>query len=703
MNRRNKALNFLILIAVISTSLNSVLPVKVLGAEEKVERVTKENTIKDVTKDITKDNKIDETLKEDKEALEQELKISVLSDIHYFSTSMIKDCDDFTTAKNRDRKLLEESSAILDSAFAKVKAESPDVLLITGDLTKDGEKLGHMEVAYKLKKLQEEFKEEGKELKIYVVNGNHDINNSDAEDFSSGKAVKALKTTPADFINIYKDFTFNEASAIFTPSNGEAGSLSYVVSPKEGYTFIGVDSCKYSSDSTSSGKNEHETDGAVSEELKDWIIEQASIAKEKGDTVILLQHHGIVPHFDEEPEILSEYLVDNYEAISKTYADAGIKYVFTGHMHSNDISKLTTEAGNDIYDIETGSAVTYPCPIRSVDFIREKEEDKVKESAKINSDLINNLNYIDKDTGKSIDNLKEYSYKNCIKPGFFITNAQDFVNSYLEQVKNLGGLKNYLSSKLGKDVGDYVIDSIKKTLPNDSQNALNIDGKAKVYYDALNARIVIKGVSFYSSGTLYITNDAIKKEIVDSMLSQMDTKILNNTDYVNTKVVPVVNDILNTKINCGNTGDKTISDLFNYVYLSNLAGNETTTSWVEAAAQNFKNTNNVNILLNVLSKDISSIVSENASNLTYDADKIVSKGSGLTSMIMRQVVVNMLGCNLQDIINLGKINVNDKVNGAMNIFINESKKEYYGNLAYRVIESMTIDTNYIEDNDTLIQ
>ena len=46
MNRRNKALNFLILIAVISTSLNSVLPVKVLGAEEKVERVTKENTIK---------------------------------------------------------------------------------------------------------------------------------------------------------------------------------------------------------------------------------------------------------------------------------------------------------------------------------------------------------------------------------------------------------------------------------------------------------------------------------------------------------------------------------------------------------------------------------------------------------------------------------------------------------------------------------
>ena len=154
MNRRNKALNFLILIAVISTSFNSVLHFKVLGAEEKVERVTKENTIKDVTKD----NKIDETLKEDKEALEQELKISVLSDIHYFSTSMIKDCDDFTTAKNRDRKLLEESSAILDGAFAKVKAESPDVLLITGDLTKDGEKLGHMEVAYKLKKLQEEKK-----------------------------------------------------------------------------------------------------------------------------------------------------------------------------------------------------------------------------------------------------------------------------------------------------------------------------------------------------------------------------------------------------------------------------------------------------------------------------------------------------------------------------------------------------------------
>ena len=42
------------------------------------------------------------------------LKIATLSDTHYLSPTMIKDTEDYTTHLNSDRKMFNESSAILD-------------------------------------------------------------------------------------------------------------------------------------------------------------------------------------------------------------------------------------------------------------------------------------------------------------------------------------------------------------------------------------------------------------------------------------------------------------------------------------------------------------------------------------------------------------------------------------------------------------
>ena len=57
-----------------------------------------------------------------------------------------------------------------------------------------------------------------------------------------------------------------------------------------------------------------------------------------------------------------------------------MQYVFTGHMHANDIASITTENGNTLYDIETGSVVTYPSPARSVTITRTIENGVVKEN-----------------------------------------------------------------------------------------------------------------------------------------------------------------------------------------------------------------------------------------------------------------------------------------------------------------------------------
>ena len=361
------------------------------------------------------------------------LRIAVMSDLHYLSPDMIADTEDFEHALNSDRKLLKESSAILNEMFERVRADKPDILLVSGDLTKDGEQECHAALAKQLQQLQQDIPG----LKIYVINGNHDIRNYNAKNFNTadGKAVLATRTEPEDFKRIY-DFVYSDPTVIatFTPAEGnKAGGLSYVARPVEGLTVIAMDTCRYSSDNTSIGDDEHETSGAISADLEKWVIEQTTAAKARGDLVIGLEHHGLVPHFDVQPTILPMYLVNGYERIAQEYADAGMSVVFTGHMHAVDIAAMTTAAGNTFYDIETGSALTYPCPVRFVDLRRSTVGGETNTYMSVSTKThIGPIHYTDPATGVAyvIDDLTEYAREFGFTTDMLKTVAGDFVKSF---------------------------------------------------------------------------------------------------------------------------------------------------------------------------------------------------------------------------------------------------------------------------------
>ena len=358
------------------------------------------------------------------------LRIAVMSDLHYLSPDMIADTEDFEHAFNSDRKLLKESSSVLHEMLERVRADKPDILLVSGDLTKDGEQECHAALA---KQLQQDIPG----LKIYVINGNHDIRNYNAKNFNTadGKAVPATRTEPEDFKQIY-DFVYSDPTVIatFTPAEGnKAGGLSYVARPVEGLTVIAMDTCRYSSDNTSNGDDEHETSGAISADLEKWVIEQTAAAKARGDLVIGLEHHGLVPHFDVQPTILPMYLVNGYERIAQEYADAGMSVVFTGHMHAVDIAAMTTAAGNTFYDIETGSALTYPCPIRFVDLRRSTVGGETNTYMSVSTKThIGPIHYTDPATGVAyvIDDLTEYAREFGFTTDMLKTVAGDFIKSF---------------------------------------------------------------------------------------------------------------------------------------------------------------------------------------------------------------------------------------------------------------------------------
>lgn len=361
------------------------------------------------------------------------LRIAVMSDLHYLSPDMIADTEDFEHAFNSDRKLLKESSSVLREMLERVRADKPDILLVSGDLTKDGEQECHAALAKQLQQLQQDVPG----LKIYVINGNHDIRNYNAKNFNTadGKAVPATRTEPEDFKQIY-DFVYSDPTvlATFTPAEGnKAGGLSYVARPVEGLTVIAMDTCRYSSDNTSIGDDEHETSGAISADLEKWVIEQTAAAKARGDLVIGLEHHGLVPHFDVQPTILPMYLVNGYERIAQEYADAGMSVVFTGHMHAVDIAAMTTKAGNTFYDIETGSALTYPCPVRFVDLRRSTVGGETNTYMSVSTKThIGPIHYTDPATGVAyvIDDLTEYAREFGFTTAMLKTVAGDFVKSF---------------------------------------------------------------------------------------------------------------------------------------------------------------------------------------------------------------------------------------------------------------------------------
>ena len=525
---------------------------------------------------------------------EESLKIASLSDTHYLSPTLIKDTTDFTEHLNSDRKMFAESEAFLNALLDTVKKDDPDVLLISGDLTKDGEKEGHEALADILENFEEETG-----TQVYITPGNHDLNNSNAMNFNTadGEAVPAGRTSPDDYKKIYKDLVYNDDSVIatFEPAEGkQGGGLSYVARPKDGFTIISIDSARYSADNTDSGTDEHETSGNVGPELEAWVLEQIKTAKQRGDTVIGLQHHGMVPHFSMEPDLLPMYLVNDYERLAQEYADAGMSYIFTGHMHANDIATVTTEAGNTLYDIETGSVVTYPSPARSVTLTRTIENGTVKESMDIKTYTgIGPITFTNPVTGEeqTIEDISEYGREHGFSNDMLTTTVNGFLHDYYTQILNAGGIRSMLVALVNSMMGDglqfsnfdeLISVGLPKLIPSKEESPA-------LYYDYTQGGIVIDTTGSSLELQVLIPTGGLLQTL-NVLLDKLDAEIQDPAEL--DKVVNTLIESL-TAIPVASDGEapKNLLDYVNYIYQSHLGGEDSgeQPTWVKTTTQMIEN------------------------------------------------------------------------------------------------------------------
>lgn len=277
-------------------------------------------------------------------------RMAIMSDVHLMAPELLKkEGKAFDNYIIHDRKMLAQSPELLDSACVNVENFHPQVVLIMGDLTKDGELVSHqLLVNHYLQPMRKQG------IRVFVIPGNHDVNNPHAVVYDGDEAKRTATVSKDDFARIYNDFGYGNAIA------RDSHSLSYVVQLDPKTRLIAVDACEY--ENNDFDKNICVTAGKIKPETIRFIKQQTDDAHQKGMEVMMMMHHGLVRHFGWQDKVMKEYLVDHWKKNAKKIANMGIKVCFTGHFHAQDAAEKY-----HITDVETGSTVSYPHPYRLLD------------------------------------------------------------------------------------------------------------------------------------------------------------------------------------------------------------------------------------------------------------------------------------------------------------------------------------------------
>lgn len=277
------------------------------------------------------------------------LKIAFASDIHYMAPELlIQDGSAFQDYLNADPKLLKESKDILIQLISQLNDDKPDLLIIPGDMTKDGELISHQQFIDILE-THLDYK-----IKVLVLPGNHDIANPDAMYFNGETTSPAPTVTEEEFVNLYEDFGYGDAIS------RDEHTLSYVAEPFKNFRVIFIDATIRPNPLD---PGECPLGGVIPGETLDWIDTQMAAASTKHMQVIAVMHHKLVEHYDYQNLLQPGYVIFNSAEAVERLGDAGLKAVFTGHYHANDVTMC---AERELYDIQTGSVVSWPLPYRLV-------------------------------------------------------------------------------------------------------------------------------------------------------------------------------------------------------------------------------------------------------------------------------------------------------------------------------------------------
>ncbi len=266
------------------------------------------------------------------------------SDIHYMSQSLTDYGQAFNELiDNSDGKMVRYMPQIWQAFAEEVIAAHPDALILSGDLTMNGEKANHQELAGRLAEIEEAG------IQVLVIPGNHDINNPYATSYFGDEQSFIENVDQEGFWEIYRRFGYNEA-ADYAPD-----SLSYLYKLNETTWFLMLDTCIYTP--------ENEEDGEIRSGTLEWIEKCLKDAYAQGITVIPVGHHNL----QELSRVYTDRcVIRNHEKVLRLFERYLTPAYFSGHLHVQRILKHIAGpgVGDDVYgiwEIVSNSLIIPPC------------------------------------------------------------------------------------------------------------------------------------------------------------------------------------------------------------------------------------------------------------------------------------------------------------------------------------------------------
>ena len=282
--------------------------------------------------------------------------IVVISDTHLLAPELVTPGRAIDRADAIETKMMAMSDEIMSALTDSIIHIKPSIVLITGDLANNGERMSHERMAWHLERMRQHG------IQPLVIPGNHDCNIPGAKRYDGDQAVPTATATREEFAHIYRNFGYGPNSL------RDTASLSYCCEPIQGFVIIGIDSNMDELNTLTSRGDSVDTyhnGGRIKPETLQWVIDRANEARKQGKHVIAMMHHHLVPHFDKEEHLLANYIIDDHKHVATQLLEAGIHTIFTGHLHVTDVATMKNEELNDsIVEVATGSAICYPFAMR---------------------------------------------------------------------------------------------------------------------------------------------------------------------------------------------------------------------------------------------------------------------------------------------------------------------------------------------------
>lgn len=260
--------------------------------------------------------------------------IWIITDIHYLSPSLSDNGENFDYIKKTSAgKELDYPSERMEALIWQVEKEQPNVLLVSGDLTLNGEKQSALDLAGYFQDIEQLG------TQVYVIPGNHDISNGWARKFSGDNQEKTAQILPKDFQHIFSDMGYTEAYSV------DEHSLSYAVQPYTDLILLMLDTNIYSQ---TEGKGAPPLNGLLKDETLVWVESLLQEAYESRATVLPILHHNLLEHND---FMTNGFTIDNAPAVQELFIEYDAKVAFSGHTHVQDIAHKE----ETLYDITTAA------------------------------------------------------------------------------------------------------------------------------------------------------------------------------------------------------------------------------------------------------------------------------------------------------------------------------------------------------------